>query len=109
MGHLSVVKLFCEKGGNVNLPLKDRTTPLFVAAQNGHDMVVECLIRNGANVDIRRDVSISDDIGMTSKHKYMIYEDRSTVLYGDLVIFYCFIFRHIHCPHGLILTILSRS
>ena len=39
----------------VNLAEKDKTTPLMRACQNGHYMVAEKLIANGAFLDVQRD------------------------------------------------------
>ena len=50
-----MVKLFIQKGANVNIKAYDKTTPLHMAALNGHKNVVEHLIKNGANIDAMAD------------------------------------------------------
>jgi ankyrin repeat protein len=43
-GHLECVKLLVEKGANINLPGKNRATPLILASGLGHFPVVEYLL-----------------------------------------------------------------
>uniref|UniRef100_M4BQJ2 Uncharacterized protein n=1 Tax=Hyaloperonospora arabidopsidis (strain Emoy2) TaxID=559515 RepID=M4BQJ2_HYAAE len=48
-GHLSVVKMLLETGGDQNYANKKGTTPLMRAAQEGRESVVEFLIKEGAD------------------------------------------------------------
>ncbi|TDH67798.1 hypothetical protein CCR75_006796 [Bremia lactucae] len=48
-GHLPVVLMLLETGGNFNYANKKGTTPLMRAAQEGRDAVVKFLIKMGAN------------------------------------------------------------
>jgi len=59
MGHTDIVDLLCSRGASVHLALKDMTTPLFVASQNGYLDVVRVLERHRADVNSRRVVCCS--------------------------------------------------
>ena len=45
-----MVVALLRAGASANLPFKD-FTPLYIAAQNGHRLVVEALVKAGAAVD----------------------------------------------------------
>lgn len=49
-----MVKELLNFGANVKAHMKDRATPLFIAAQNGHRSVLLLLLSVGANVDDAR-------------------------------------------------------
>ncbi|CAC5414143.1 CTTNBP2 N-terminal-like protein [Mytilus coruscus] len=51
----SLRKLILECDADVNLPLKDGSTPLLKAAENGHDGCVKLLLEYGANPNSVRD------------------------------------------------------
>ena len=52
-GHLLLVHSFLH----VIVPLtQDGTTPLFIASERGHSDVVNVLIRNGADINLARNV-----------------------------------------------------
>ncbi|KAE9011917.1 hypothetical protein PF010_g9814 [Phytophthora fragariae] len=59
-GHLPVVKMLLETGGNQNYANKKGTTPLMRAAQEGRDEVVKFLIKKGA------DTCAANNEGMTA-------------------------------------------
>ncbi|KAK1929974.1 putative ankyrin repeat protein [Phytophthora citrophthora] len=59
-GHLPVVKMLLETGGDQNFANKKGTTPLMRAAQEGRDAVVRFLIEKGA------DTCASNNEGMTA-------------------------------------------
>ncbi|RLN47372.1 hypothetical protein BBJ29_005220 [Phytophthora kernoviae] len=59
-GHLPVVKMLLETGGNQNYANKKGTTPLMRAAQEGRDAVVKFLIKKGA------DTCAANNEGMTA-------------------------------------------
>jgi len=44
-GHLVVVQFLFENGADATIPNKDGSTALHVAAQNGHDSVVDYLVK----------------------------------------------------------------
>ena len=46
-GHLTVVKLLHAAGAGLNMRIDEGATPLFMASQNGHDDVVDYLLKNG--------------------------------------------------------------
>jgi uncharacterized protein len=52
-GQVGVVKLFLEKGVDVNARNKRRETALIVAAARGHADVVKLLLDNGANINAK--------------------------------------------------------
>ena len=48
---------------HANIPLtQDGATPLFIASQNGHSDVVNILIKNGADINLARNVYYYGDI-----------------------------------------------
>jgi ankyrin repeat protein len=53
-GHMDVVKELVNRGAKVNTHMKDKATPLFIAAQNGHYKVLVFLLAQGANIDASR-------------------------------------------------------
>jgi ankyrin repeat protein len=59
-GHLPVVKMLLEAGGNQNYANKKGTAPLMRAAQEGRDAVVRFLIKKGA------DTCAANNEGMTA-------------------------------------------
>ncbi|GMF32686.1 unnamed protein product [Phytophthora fragariaefolia] len=59
-GHLPVVRMLLETGGNQNYANKKGTTPLMRAAQEGRDEVVKFLIKKGA------DTCAANNEGMTA-------------------------------------------
>ena len=59
MGHTAIVQLLLSNGANVHLSLKNFTTPVFIASQNGHADILQLLLQKYADVNIRRDVSFS--------------------------------------------------
>lgn len=48
-GQLEWVKLLLEAGAEVDKPADNGATPIFIAAQNGHEAIVDCLLQHGAN------------------------------------------------------------
>lgn len=58
-GHADIVSLLLGTSGcKVDTALHDGATPLFVAAQNGHFPVARLLLKRGAEVDAKREVSV---------------------------------------------------
>ena len=53
-GFVEIVKLLLSSniGANINHENNKGQTPLLIALTNGHQEVVECLIENGANVNL---------------------------------------------------------
>ncbi|KAG5867645.1 hypothetical protein JTB14_006721 [Gonioctena quinquepunctata] len=51
---MDVVKELIKKGAKVNSHMKDKASPLFIAAQNGHFKVLVYLLAQGAEPDSRR-------------------------------------------------------
>ncbi|CAI8009202.1 Ankyrin repeat and KH domain-containing protein mask, partial [Geodia barretti] len=51
-GHIDIVRLLVEANADLNLPHKDGFTPLYVACQGGHKLIVDILLKNGANVNL---------------------------------------------------------
>src|SRR5210317_578465 len=54
-GHLEIVRLFIEKGANLDKDNEDGETPLWLASRNGHLEVVRLLIEAGADKDTQDD------------------------------------------------------
>ena len=52
-GHLAIVKLLFNHGGNLNHKDDDGFTPLILASCEGHLKVVKWLLKNGSNVSAR--------------------------------------------------------
>ena len=57
MGISDVLRVLKELGANLNTPMNDGVTPIFIAAENGHIEAVRLLIESG--VDINLSVSIN--------------------------------------------------
>lgn len=53
-GPLNVLEFLLNRGFNINDVDDDRSTPLFHAAEKGDFKLVEFLVKNGANVNVRR-------------------------------------------------------
>lgn len=51
VGRTEVVELLLEHGANISCSLKSGYTPLYAAAENGYEKIVEAMIRAGANVN----------------------------------------------------------
>merc|ERR1711920_895782 len=49
MGHLEVVRYFCDRGADKDRATQYGTTPLYIAAYQGHLEVVKCLCEHGAD------------------------------------------------------------
>jgi hypothetical protein len=52
-GDLAAVKALCEKGAVIETKTPYGQTPLYLAAMNGHDDVVQFLIDKGANTEVK--------------------------------------------------------
>ena len=52
MGHEGIVRLLCERGGDVEAKNEAGCTPLHVAAWTGHGMIMQLLIENGVNTEL---------------------------------------------------------
>jgi ankyrin repeat protein len=52
--HTAVVELLLDAGADANWRVEDGSTPLMVAAQEGHETVVAALLRPGTRVDQTR-------------------------------------------------------
>ena len=50
-GYLEVAQALIDAGGDVNLPIRDGATPLFLAAEKNRMDVVQFLLRSNADVD----------------------------------------------------------
>ena len=46
---IEIVKLLIKSTGNLNAPMNDGTTPIFIAAQNNHIEIVKLLINTTEN------------------------------------------------------------
>ncbi|CAH1991966.1 unnamed protein product [Acanthoscelides obtectus] len=51
---MEIVKELIKRGAKVNSHMKDKATPLFIAAQNGHYKILVYLLAQGAEPDFRR-------------------------------------------------------
>jgi ankyrin repeat protein len=51
----ALAKLLLERGANVNLPAKDKTTPLHLASYNTQPEIVRVLLEHGANTEAEND------------------------------------------------------
>ena len=56
--HLDVVKELLDRGADIHAQMVDGATPLFITAQNGHNHLLSFLITQGAEVDVKRKVSM---------------------------------------------------
>jgi cytohesin len=54
MGHLEIVKALASFAADVNMPMVNGSTPVFIAAAMGHDGVTLALVSLGADVNVRR-------------------------------------------------------
>jgi ankyrin repeat protein len=54
-----VVQLLLDRGGAVDAPSPNRSTPLMMAARYGPESAVEVLLRRGANLDARNDQGLN--------------------------------------------------
>jgi hypothetical protein len=69
-GDLAAVKALCEKGAAIETTTPYGQTPLYVAAMNGHDDVVQFLIDKGANVDVKDTFYHASLLGFTLDRKH---------------------------------------
>jgi cytohesin len=51
-GDARIVRLFIEKGADINAPKTDGQTPLYIACECGHKDVVELLLAKGADLNV---------------------------------------------------------
>lgn len=56
-GHRAVLLTLIAEGGDPNVCRRDGASPLWIAAQMGHDHIVRILLKNGSHVDAVRCVS----------------------------------------------------
>ena len=63
LGFNDIVELLCSKGANVNLSLEDKTSPTFIASQNGHLKTVKVLEHHRADINRRREVTTKCQTG----------------------------------------------
>ena len=63
-GDIEAVKQFLDAGGDVNAKNKVTTTPLYWAAYEGQKEIVELLIANGADVNLRSGMVVKTKDGI---------------------------------------------
>ena len=51
-----------DRGADIHAQMVDGATPLFITAQNGHNELLKFLLKKGAEVDIKRKVSVSPSL-----------------------------------------------
>ena len=61
--HKGMVKMFLEKGANINLTTNKNETPLLLSIAKGYSDVAKILIKNGADLELK------DDSGFTALHE----------------------------------------
>ena len=58
-GQAEIVNILIQYGASINIQSQNGFTPLYMAAQENHDRVVQLLLSNGANqslaTEVRRD------------------------------------------------------
>jgi len=69
-GDLAAVKALCEKGASIETTTPYGQTPLYVAAMNGHEDVVEFLLAKGANTDIKDTFYKASLLGFVLERKH---------------------------------------
>lgn len=55
-GHEEVVRLLVENGASINVQSQNGFTPLYMAAQENHDICVKYLLSKGANQGLATEV-----------------------------------------------------
>ena len=72
-GHLDMVKLFLDKGANIEARCNNDNTPLLLASRYGHLDMVKLLINEGADIKVRNIYGMrSLDIASIHKHKEVV-------------------------------------
>ena len=66
--HIEIVKLLMKSTGNLNAPMNDGTTPIFIAAQNNHIEIVKLLMKSTGNPNAPRSTDGATPIIMAA-HK----------------------------------------
>lgn len=52
-GNLAAVHILLQSGAQIDLMDQDQNTPLILATQNGHNDIVEYLIKAGASITLK--------------------------------------------------------
>ena len=66
IGDIEAVKQYLDAGGDVNAKDEATTTPLYWAASYGHKEIVELLIANGEDVNLRSGMVVKTEDGSPS-------------------------------------------
>jgi len=69
-GDLASVKVLCEKGAAIETTTPYGQTPLYLAAMNGHDDVVQFLIDKGANTEVKDSFYKASILDFTLQRKH---------------------------------------
>jgi ankyrin repeat protein len=82
-GSMEVLQLLLEKGADGNACNKWRETPLLIAANNGHRLAVEALLRHGANPSLCSEAGWSALTFAAHKVSLMSHDKNAIYLHAD--------------------------